>query len=216
MLAFLRLLALHTPPPHPPPPLETILILGLSLWLDFQYIFRAYPWHPNFFGNLSCTFTPKMSFGKSWIWVEAIFFIWRPYWILVFKFECHPFKLFLVYKKNIVLYLCQHFGLLNKTYTKQWARFVCKRSAILNLAAILDFGTETEMVPNLDVFRIKKPSSVPIFTTFSQFEQSLGIVSPICSTIQGGPERMQQLWSLISRRSSIKTNLFFLFYWVEN
>ena len=29
-----------------------------------------------------------------------------------------------------------------------------KFAAILNLAAILDFGTEKEMVPNLDVFRI--------------------------------------------------------------
>ena len=28
--------------------------------------------------------------------------------------------------------------------------------------------------------------------------------------IQGGPERMQRLWSLISRTSSIKTNLFFI------
>ena len=27
-----------------------------------------------------------------------------------------------------------------------------QKAAILNLAAILDFGTETEMVPNLDVF----------------------------------------------------------------
>ena len=58
-----------------------------------------------------------------------------------------------------------------------------QKAAILNLAAILDFGTETEMVPNLDVFRIQKPSYVPIFPTFSQFQQSLGIVSPICSTI---------------------------------
>ena len=44
-----------------------------------------------------------------------------------------------------------------------------QKAAILNLAAILDFGTETEMVPNLDVFRIQRPTSVPIFTTFSQF-----------------------------------------------
>ena len=34
-------------------------------------------------------------------------------------------------------------------------------------------------------------------------------------TIQGGPERMQQLWSLMSRTSSIK-RICFLFYWVEN
>ena len=40
------------------------------------------------------------------------------------------------------------------------------------------------MVPNLDVFRIQRPTSVPIFTDFSQFEQLLGIVSPICSTIK--------------------------------
>ena len=33
--------------------------------------------------------------------------------------------------------------------------------------------------------------------------------------IQGGPERMQQFWSLISRTSSIK-RIIFLFYWVEN
>ena len=33
--------------------------------------------------------------------------------------------------------------------------------------------------------------------------------------IQGGPERMQRLWSLISRTSSIK-QIYFLFYWVEN
>ena len=33
--------------------------------------------------------------------------------------------------------------------------------------------------------------------------------------IQGGPERMQRLWSLISRTSSIKQN-WFLFYYVEN
>ena len=58
-----------------------------------------------------------------------------------------------------------------------------QKAAILNLAAILDFGTETKMVPNLDVFRIQRPTSVPIFTDFSQFEQLLGIVSPICSTI---------------------------------
>ena len=57
-----------------------------------------------------------------------------------------------------------------------------QKAAILSLAAILDFGTETEMVPNLDVFRIQRPTSVPIFTDFSQFEQLLGIVSPICST----------------------------------
>ena len=62
-------------------------------------------------------------------------------------------------------------------------KFVYKRRAILNLAAILEFGTETKMVPNLDVFRIQRPTSVPIFTDFSQFEQLLGIVSPICSTI---------------------------------
>ena len=37
----------------------------------------------------------------------------------------------------------------------------------------------------------------------------------ILGPIQGGPERMQQLWSLISRTLSIKQNCFF-FYWVEN
>ena len=35
------------------------------------------------------------------------------------------------------------------------------------------------------------------------------------TNIQGGPERMQRLWSLISRTSSIK-RISFLFYWVEN
>ena len=58
-----------------------------------------------------------------------------------------------------------------------------QKAAIFNLAAILDFGTETEMVPNLDVFRIQRPTTVPVFTTFSQVEQLLGIISPICSTI---------------------------------
>ena len=62
------------------------------------------------------------------------------------------------------------------------SKICAQKAAILNLAAILDFGTEEEMVPNLDVFRIQKPSSVPILTTFSQFEQLLSIVSPICST----------------------------------
>ena len=35
------------------------------------------------------------------------------------------------------------------------------------------------------------------------------------ASIQGGPERMQRIWSLISRTSSIKWNLF-LFHYMEN
>ena len=36
---------------------------------------------------------------------------------------------------------------------------------------MLDFGTKPEWAPNLDVFSIQRPTSVPIFTTFSHFEQ---------------------------------------------
>ena len=41
-----------------------------------------------------------------------------------------------------------------------------QKAAILNLAAILDFGTETEMVPNLDVFRIQRPTLCANFHRF--------------------------------------------------
>ena len=53
------------------------------------------------------------------------------------------------------------------------SKICVQKAAILNFAAILDFGTETEMVPNLDVFRIQKPSSVPIFTTFFNLNNRL-------------------------------------------
>ena len=48
---------------------------------------------------------------------------------------------------------------------------ICVLAAIFNLAAIFDFGSESEWAPN------------QIFTTFSRIEQSMGIVSPFCSTM---------------------------------
>ena len=50
---------------------------------------------------------------------------------------------------------------------------ICVQTAILNLAAILDFGTETEMVPNLDVFIIQRPTSVPISQMFLNLNNCL-------------------------------------------
>ena len=57
-------------------------------------------------------------------------------------------------------------------------------AAILNLAAILDFGSQSAWALKMSLEYkdlIQRPGSVPIFTTFS-IEQSLGIVSPFCST----------------------------------
>ena len=47
-----------------------------------------------------------------------------------------------------------HFGLLLK-HTQSNEQDLCTKGTILYLAAILDFGTETEMVSNLDVLEYK-------------------------------------------------------------
>ena len=57
-------------------------------------------------------------------------------------------------------------------------------AAILNLAAILDFGAEFDLAPNQDVFSIQRPTSVPIFTLFTENEQFFCIAAPICRTTE--------------------------------
>ena len=94
----------HLPPPPENNDSWTVTLTRFSIYFicTFQLLRQS-----------SCTFTKKGHLTVDWFkWRPCL--VWRPYWILGFKFECHPFKFFFVY---MVLLSYQHFSLLCKTYT---------------------------------------------------------------------------------------------------